>query len=140
MKKIPSWKRLFIVMSTLALVLLVANITLALHIYKGFTAQLSPTDGVWHCPELGLRVSFETDEKSYVKTADGETQCLISFHRQSPQLRVFVAEDLAIGDETIVQCNGELLFSFKYIKVEKEQFLVKDDHGNEFTFRKVEDH
>lgn len=130
------WKKMCLIFITVAVLLLFAIVWLSWSIYKGFTAQFSPIDGIWYCPELGLEISYEPYGKSFLETTDGKVQCLISYHKQSPRLRVFTAGVANTGNGEVLY-NDDLIFDFQYVCLKEDCFIVKDKLEDEYVFLKI---
>ena len=131
-------KRAVIILSIIVVLLLAMLVGFFWSLYTGHTAQFGPDKGVWYCSELSLQVSYNYGAEAHLFVDGKNVLCTIVAHPQSQFLRVFEVKDTLETSEGPAYVSGALLFDFRYLSFESEQFTVSDGMGNEYIFVRVE--
>ena len=88
------YREAIIAVSILALVVLALLVYLFISlIFVYHPIDRYPDSGLWFCKEIGLCLSFEADEMSYLETDEGETPCVIQHIPGRKDLSVYLGVD-----------------------------------------------
>lgn len=137
LEKYKKLQRVVIILIVAVVFLATILIWLGCSLYKGFFVQYAPRDGVWHCEELNLTLSYEAEDKSYL-VKDGETiLCSRTGHPQSKHINVYAAEEITREDGGTAFVHKALLFEFEILSFEREVLSVCDSLGNHYTFTRL---
>lgn len=139
-KKYKSMRCAAIIMPIIAVVLVTAFVWLMSALYKGFTAEYAPTEGVWYCEELGMELDFDgkPEYHGYLMTdADGTQYILDSFWKQMDVRIYTIAETIPMEENGKVRYAyyaGELAYEFIFVSLEEDRYTVRDEAGNKYVF------
>lgn len=136
-KKYKYMRRAAIIMPIVAVVLVMAFVWLMSALYKSFTAEYVPIDGVWYCEKMGLEVDFDGGSPNIMTTTNG-TQYLVYSHKKRTVVRVYTiaktVPEVVNGKVEYLHYPGELAYDFFYVSLEEDQYIVQDENGNQYVF------
>ena len=138
LEKYKKLQRVVVILIVAVVFLATILIWLGCSLYKGFFVQYAPRDGIWHCEEFNLTLSYEAEDKSYL-VKDGETiLCSRTGHPQNKYIKVYAAEEITREDGGTAYMHKALLFEFEILHFEQDFFVACDTWGNQYTFTRLE--
>ena len=111
-------------------ILLVAGIILIL--CAGANDPYIPKEGIWFCEELQIQISFEPNQRSFKLVGEHKITCSWRHDKNSRYISVVCLED-----KDTMYAAGDVVFSGKYVALDKQQYVLSDDTGKTYTFLRI---
>ena len=96
-----------------------------------YSIQIFPSEGVWHCNELDIQISFDAREDSFITINGNRIVCTAENDRGSTQV-IIICQDFNCEQYTM----GETIMVLTHVELTDDYWVMQDNAGREYLFEK----